>query len=715
MRANADARRRCGFGHERLESRRLLSSVPAAAPNPGTVISDPDEFVTIGDSAYFFAAGPAGTRSLWKTNGLPGGTVLLKDGFVVSPGNPDRPKNATAVGGRLYFSASFGGAGEELWTSDGTPAGTFMLKDVYAGPEWSKPDDFTLFNGRVYFSARGPTGFGEVWSTDGTTDGTALVVDVTPGGDTGADEFCVSGGFLYFRSYVGTWRTDGTAAGTVKFRERSVEMLDVNGTLFFVEGSAGTPPVQLVAELWKTDGTPAGAAKLRTFHVNHNSAFRRPGGMANIGGMLFFSAVDDQSGPGADPVLWRSDGTAAGTIRLVDREPRYPGEVTEFNGRAVFAGYQEATGQEIWASDGTPEGTVLIAETAPGRFGGVRSKFYRSGGRLFFAAGTPDVGTEIFVSDGTTAGTALVSDLFPGSSSGVFVDEFTPLKATVVGNGRFIFAGRSSTGDNGAWSTDGTAAGTYRLAGSVASVVARHVFYNRSAFDGNDGVANAADDGAIAAGKAALLPGQSASFANVTGYSRGINGLMIDVGGGLPMTALAGIAAGVELKAGTGGDPATWADAPRPVQIGIRPGAGLHGSDRITLVWADGVIRNTWLRVTVRAVPQSGLSADDAFTYGNLVGETGDAGGSLAVSVADVLATRGATRGGGASGERYDHNRDGAVNVLDYVVSLRNAGRSLGQVSQAGAVVLSGATGALRVPSVRSALLARDGAGGLTA
>src|SRR5688500_18358164 len=63
----------------------------------------------------------------------------------------------------------------------------------------------------------------------------------------------------------------------------------------------------------------------------------------------------------------------------------------------------------------------------------------------------------------------------------------------------------------------------------AAAVIARHVFYNASSFDGYDTGANAADDAAIAVDKGALLHGMSANFANVTSYAKGINGLIIDL------------------------------------------------------------------------------------------------------------------------------------------------------------------------------------------
>ena len=66
----------------------------------------------------------------------------------------------------------------------------------------------------------------------------------------------------------------------------------------------------------------------------------------------------------------------------------------------------------------------------------------------------------------------------------------------------------------------------------MATVVGRHVFYNNSAFD------TANDDAAIATDKTALLPGQTATFVNYTSFSKGINGLIIDIAE-LPVKTLA--------------------------------------------------------------------------------------------------------------------------------------------------------------------------------
>ena len=81
------------------------------------------------------------------------------------------------------------------------------------------------------------------------------------------------------------------------------------------------------------------------------------------------------------------------------------------------------------------------------------------------------------------------------------------------------------------------------------------MFYDGSAFDAAPG--ETADDAAIAPDKQALLPGQTPSVANVTGYARGINGVMVDISN-LPNVCAAVTAADFAFQAGSVGDPAAW-------------------------------------------------------------------------------------------------------------------------------------------------------------
>ena len=216
---------------------------------------------------------------------------------------------------------------------------------------------------------------------------------------------------------------------------------------------------------------------------------------------------------------------------------------------------------------------------------------------------------------------------------------------------------------------------TWRVGGAPAGRVAgRHVFYNASAFDGGGAAANASDDAAVATDKAALLPGAAATFANYTSYSRGINGVMVDVSGLLADLTAADFA----LHVGNDADPGSWTNAPAPLSVTRRNGAGINGSDRITLTWADGAIKNTWLRVTVLANGRTGLPSADVFYFGNLVGETGDSTTSAIVTAADVLAVRSAARATAPLTHVADFNRDGRINVTDQAIARAAVtGRSL--------------------------------------
>ena len=89
----------------------------------------------VGNLTYFFTTSTAtGTASLWKTNGTPAGTALVKD---IQPGRRLAPSALTNVGGTLFFTTYDGANGYDLWKSDGTTAGTVVVKDVQSGSGYS--------------------------------------------------------------------------------------------------------------------------------------------------------------------------------------------------------------------------------------------------------------------------------------------------------------------------------------------------------------------------------------------------------------------------------------------------------------------------------------------------------------------------------------------------------------------------------------------------
>jgi hypothetical protein len=207
---------------------------------------------------------------------------------------------------------------------------------------------------------------------------------------------------------------------------------------------------------------------------------------------------------------------------------------------------------------------------------------------------------------------------------------------------------------------------------TFVNVTGRHVFYNQSVFDGNSQAAGAADDAAIAADKSALLPGGAATFDHYTSYSRGLNGIMVDLGGvnGVTLTA-----ADMIFRVGNNDDPSGWSAAPAPLTVVNRSMVG--GYVRVEIVWENNVIENQWLQVTLKGGlgSTSGLAADDVFYFGNAIGETGDAAANAQVNAADEIGARyyAADLTGlpvaQAVVNAYDFNRDGQVNASDEAIA----------------------------------------------
>jgi ELWxxDGT repeat protein len=265
--------------------------------------------------------------------------------------------------------------------------------------------------------------------------------------------------------------------------------------------------------VWSTDGTTAGTALLARFPHGAAGVF----GSANqvtalkIGATLYFAAGDVDGGT----VLWKTDGTASGTVEFsgpCSGPP--PGNIIPigvFGSQVVFQSYAGSAGPwQLCITDGTAAGTKQLTNLAGQRahLGSAiisaadNSKFYFSGGTDYVT------GKYIYVSDGTPAGTHPVANPFGGSSGAVdnpinfvqvgslilyssgrdlwSIDPSTDTIGSVVAftgsvgigqtvatftqpgvidmNGYILFLGASPTSmGTQLWRSDGTTAGTYPL------------------------------------------------------------------------------------------------------------------------------------------------------------------------------------------------------------------------------------------------------------
>ncbi|WZO98583.1 FG-GAP-like repeat-containing protein [Isosphaeraceae bacterium EP7] len=447
----------------------------------------PPQLTVAGDLLYFVANDASGGIQIYRTDGTDAGTKVLK---VPVPGSSSYVTNLTAVGNSLYFATNdFETSSRGLWKTDGTPEGTVHVADMPGGPilfdsysafarTWTSIGDTLYFTDRI---DNGPTevpGFG-LFKSDGTAAGTVLVKSYTPPGrpdltwSTSYSPIVAFQGSIYFadggNDTYGLWKSDGTAAGTVRLksvlpadsdsqRPPTSEFVEFNGELFF---NADTP---YGVQLWKTDGTAAGTVPVTT----GDDVPQHPRFLTVVGTTLYFAANSITAGN----EVWKTDGTAAGTVVLKDVNPGlhdafnllYPGYqgasgplFTSSGNTLYFVANDGVHGASLYKSDGTDPGTVLVKSLK----GGTNStsleiwddSAVELGGYTYFVVKVYDdpagPNTVLYRTDGTAPGTTRVTS------------QVSPYPRLTAFKGKIYFAANEATHGTELWVTDGTEAGTH--------------------------------------------------------------------------------------------------------------------------------------------------------------------------------------------------------------------------------------------------------------
>jgi ELWxxDGT repeat protein len=406
--------------------------------------TSPTSLVNVRGSLFFLANdGTAHGTELWKSDGTEAGTVLVKD---ITAGSGSTDINLlTPVGRYVYFVT---GNYSRLWRSDGTEAGTFVVHDiVYFG--YAFPLGSLTAVGETLFYTLCQTSDGcELWRAR-ASGGVARVKDIVPGsGSSSPTQLAAVSDKLFFSAYhpdTGRelWKSDGTEAGTVLVKDigpgnccsgNPMQLTDVGGTLLYngaTDGSSLYPD----RELWKSDGTAAGTVQVKNDAYSYLSLFITETEAA--GGLLFYSAYPENSCCTYDRELYRSDGTTLGTGRVRDiwigesgSNPQY---LTAVGGKVFFTASELGNPNQLFMSDGTAAGTKRLNQVTPD-VASSPSNLARVGDSLFFQGNRAPFGVELWQTDGTAEGTALAQDVLAGTPSSY------PGSLTVSGHRLFFVA-----------------------------------------------------------------------------------------------------------------------------------------------------------------------------------------------------------------------------------------------------------------------------------
>lgn len=355
---------------EGMEPRRLLSYSTASDLTLIGQTSPADSFTQLGSALLFRGGG-----ELWRTDGTPAGTGLLRD---IHPTGDSNPRLFTVLNDVGYFFATDPVHGHELWQSDGTPEGTRLAVDITPGTASTNAQLMAAVNGRLYFSAPQTGSVDRAWVSDGTPGGTFQLIPGNSLSTAYTTDFFAFGGKTYFFASGAIFSTDGTQEGTRLAVPLSAGYDRHEPTVVgdrFVFHSTSPDGI------YSSDGTPEGTQFIRT----------NPPGAA---------------GPDVRTLYSRS------FVRLGDK--------------LMFVGFNAATGAEPWITDGTPEGTRPVADIRPGpessmvlntNINAPAEQVLPFGGGVFFSADDSVHGKELWFTDGTKSGTRLFADLVPGPGS----------------------------------------------------------------------------------------------------------------------------------------------------------------------------------------------------------------------------------------------------------------------------------------------------------
>jgi ELWxxDGT repeat protein len=329
---------------------------------PSTILS----WASFADRFYYVASHGL-PNALSETDGTPSGSHVIKDQFWVN--------TVRVAGSRMFLVGNDGG----LWVSDGTTKGTVELLRGRGIDLEALENYLTPLGNDVLFTYRS-----ELWRSDGTPEGTVILKDfnsMVPKSLTiidGVVYFTITNRALTLTPTRELWRTDGTAAGTVRVKQFSSDPfrstlgnLTKNGaTLFFTADDA----------LWKSDGTELGTVQVKTIP-------RYGYKLTLVGSKLFFTAPLVNYGNVTE--LWVSDGTSAGTAPVTTGmwdHGQSPAQLTTVSNTLYFVADDGEAGLELWKTDGTAGGTVLVEDIYPGWRGSEPRNLVADGDTLYFTA-----------------------------------------------------------------------------------------------------------------------------------------------------------------------------------------------------------------------------------------------------------------------------------------------------------------------------------------
>lgn len=338
-----------------------VNTTAVADAHAGSANSTPTGFTLFDNNVYFSAEGASTGQELWFTPLASPNTATLLADINTSPGVGSSPSGFVEADGRLYFAATDESVGRELYRINDAGDGILLVKDHFTAASSGNPRTFTvLANKLIYVADDGATP--ALWVVNaGGTDASKIGTNFA----TAPRGFVQLGTDLLFLASKGTdgeelWKTDGVTASLVKNIHPTANTGSSIDALYVVDDKVMFFADDNVAgrELWISDATNVGTVRVK--NINPDKRHAVPGGKWPIirvrPGVAVFAAANAENGL----ELWRSDGTANGTVLHQDLNPGpasssprlftlVPNDVTPTH--VVFIADKDGVGAEPWTLD----------------------------------------------------------------------------------------------------------------------------------------------------------------------------------------------------------------------------------------------------------------------------------------------------------------------------------------------------------------------------
>lgn len=247
------------------------------------------------------------------------------------------------------------------------------------------------------------------------------------------------------------WVTKGTVATTKQLKEFVIiHPPTVSGSSVYFAADDGTGSGM---ELWKSNGTASGTVKVKDIFPGPASSEPRNITVVNAT-TTYFSANDGNHGR----ELWKTNGTSSGTTIVKDilkgKSSSNPTSICAVGNMVFFAARDGQNGNELWKSDNTTDGTLMVKNINPIVRASSNPQFLTEvSGKLYFRASNGTSGTELYKSNGTNDGTSLLKDVRVGSRSG-------SIRNLIDVNGTLFFTANDGIHGDELWKSKGTTGST---------------------------------------------------------------------------------------------------------------------------------------------------------------------------------------------------------------------------------------------------------------